>query len=257
MTEQKLVGHTVFGSGPEKVIVLHGWWGDHSAYANIFPYLDTDTFSYVFMDYRGYGKSRSMTGEHSIKEIAQDVLALADHLGWPKFHVMGHSMGGMVVQRLMADAPTRLKSAVAVTPVPACGAPLDDEGKELFHNAASQDENRLAILNFLTSGRLSESWYRYMVRRSRETTTEAAFHKYMLAWTETDFAEDARGAEVPLLCLVGEYDQAITADAMRQTCLEWYPKATLDVMANSGHFPMMETPVQLITMAETYMKKHC
>ena len=256
MTTEDIIGHTLVGSGPQKVIILHGWWGDYTAYNAMLPYLDGEKFTYAFMDYRGYGKSVHMAGDHTIEQIADDAIALADDLGWKKFHAVGHSMGGMAVQKIMVKASGRVTSVFAITPVPACGSPLDKDGRALFHGAGADDENRKAILNFLTSGRLSDSWYDYMVRRSRETTTAEAFHDYMLAWTETDFTEEVRGNETPILVLVGEYDQAITADAMTQTLLEWCPNATFDIIQNSGHFPMAETPVRLATIMENFLIKN-
>lgn len=256
MTTESIIGHTVIGSGPEKVIILHGWWGDYTAYAAMLPYLDGERFTYAFMDYRGYGKSAHMAGDHTIEQIANDAISLADYLDWEKFHAVGHSMGGMAVQKIMGKAYGRVKSVIAITPAPACGSPLDGDGRILFHGATKSDENRIGILNFLTSGRLSDSWYNYMVRRSHETTTEDAFHDYMLAWTETDFVDEVRGNDTPLLALVGEYDQGITADAMTQTLLEWYPNATFDIIQNSGHFPMSETPPRLATLMENYLMKN-
>ena len=256
MKTEEIIGHTLVGSGPEKVVILHGWWGDYTAYEAMLPYLDGEFFTYAFMDYRGYGKSRAIEGKHTIEEIANDAIHLADHLGWQEFHAIGHSMGGMTVQKIMQLVADRVKSVVAITPVPACGSPLDEEGKALFHGAALKDENRLGILNFITSGRLSESWHNYIVRRSHETTIRSAFHDYMLAWTETDFSKDVMGNKTPVLVLVGEFDQAITADAMTHTLLEWYPHATFDIIQNSGHFPMAETPVRLAALMEGYMKKH-
>ena len=46
------------------------------------------------------------------------------------------------------------------------------------------------------------------------------------------------------------------ADFMRETFLKWYPNATLETIANAGHYPMYETPVLLATMMESYMGKH-
>lgn len=256
MTTEGIIGHTLIGSGPQKVIILHGWWGDYTAYAAMFPYLDGEKFTYAFMDYRGYGKSVHMAGDHTIEQIACDAIALADELGWQKFHAIGHSMGGMAVQKIMHKAQGRVQCVIAITPVPACGSSLDEDGIDLFHGATESDENRTAILNFLTSSRLSDGWYKYIVRRSHETTTTEAFHDYMLAWTETDFTDEVKGDKTPLLVLVGEYDQAITADAMTQTMLEWYPNATFDIIQNSGHFPMSETPVRLATIMENYLIKN-
>lgn len=250
------IGHRIYGSGKSGVIVLHGWFGDHTVFDPVTPYLDSETFTYAFMDYRGYGLSRNIEGEHTMQEIASDALELADHLGWQQFHMIGHSMGGMAMMRVATDASDRVKSGVALAPVPPSGVPLDDDGQALFGGAADKDENRRMILDFTTGGRLSGQWLDWRVRCSRETATRDAFADYLAAWTKTDFAEQSKGLELPLLVCPGEHDGAITVDVMQQTYLEWYPNATLEVLPNSGHYPMQEIPVYLTTLMENFMRNH-
>src|SRR4051812_11098442 len=93
------------GKGPHKVIALHGWFGSGAGWGAFANVLDEERFSYAFMDDRGYGGSKSAKGEYTMQEIAADTLALADALGWQRFSLIGHSMGGKAVQQVLADAP--------------------------------------------------------------------------------------------------------------------------------------------------------
>lgn len=63
-------------------------------------------------DNRGVGNSfiPKARSEYATTLMAQDALALLDHLGWDKAHVCGHSMGGMIACKLAAIAPQRLSS---------------------------------------------------------------------------------------------------------------------------------------------------
>jgi len=252
------IGHTAIGSGRETVLVLHGWFGDYAVWEPTFTSLDKDTFTYVFMDYRGYGKSRDMKGEYSMREIAGDAILLANDLRCEKFHVIGHSMGGMAMQRLILniDDRKRIKSAVGIDPVPACGGQLDDEKWALFEGAIKNDENRHHILDFTTGNRNSAQWLNYMVEGSRTSTTESAFAGYLNAWAKENFAEEAKGLETPVLVCIGEHDLAFTKEAMEGTYLAWLPNARLEIIANAGHYPMQETPVNLVTVMEAFMKQH-
>ncbi len=250
------IGYQTYGSGGSGVIVLHGWFGDHTVFSPVLPFLDTDTFTYAFMDYRGYGLSRDIAGEHTMREIADDAVGLADELGWGQFHLIGHSMGGMALMRVTNDHPQRVKSGIALTPVPPSGVPLDEDGAALFGGAAENDENRRMILDFTTGNRLSGHWLDLRVRRSRETTTVEAYADYLVAWTQTNFADESKGLELPLLVCPGEHDLALTADVMKQTYMELYPNAELEVLPNSGHYPMQEIPVYLTTVTENFMRKH-
>ena len=256
MSQNEIATYEVIGQGEEKVILLHGWWSDRSCYDGLRPFLDTQNFTYCLMDYRGYGTSFRIEGDHSIAEIANDAIQIANKLGWDRFHVMGHSMGGMAAQYINISAPEKIKSVVAITPVPATGSPLDDAGKELFHNAAKQDDNRVGILKFLTSEQYTDKWYNHVLTQSRKTTTEEAFHNYMLAWTETNFADKMDDLDTPCLAIIGAKDQAITTDAMNQTLMNWYKNGSVEVIESSGHFPMLETPAHLVTLSENFMNQN-
>ena len=102
-----MVWHQTIGNGPTKVMVIHGWFWDHRVFTPIFDCLDTASYTYAFLDIRGYGNSRKISGEYTIGEVAADAIALADQLGWREFHVVGHSMGGKAAQKVAMDAGPR------------------------------------------------------------------------------------------------------------------------------------------------------
>lgn len=248
------IGYEITGAGAHRVLVLHGWFGDHAMFAPMRDALSLDAFTYCAVDYRGYGKSKGMSGAYSVAEIAADVLAVADKLGWETFSLVGHSMGGKFIQRIMADAPHRVRRAVAVTPVPAAAVPFDDQSWGLFDGAAANLDNRRTIIDFTTGGRLSKTWIDAMARHSEANSTREAFAAYLRAWAKADFHEAVIGNKTPIKVIVGEYDGAINAETMRATFLQWFPNAVLEVMANAGHYPMNETPVALATSIENFLR---
>lgn len=243
----------IVGSGPTKVIVLHGWFGSASAWRPFAEAVDPENFTYAFMDYRGYGTRIQEAGVYSIEEIAADALALADSLGWERFSLVGHSMGGKAVQRVLSLAPSRVEKIVAVTPVPASGVPFDD-GTWAFFSAAKDDINvRQAIIDNTTGCRQSKAWVKKLARHSWEHSTPFAFSTYLQAWAKGDFSKEIQGNPVPLKVIVGEHDPALTADVMKHTFLQWYPNARLEVLPEAGHYPMDETPVALATSVERFL----
>ena len=243
------------GHGAHAVIVLHGWFGDAHAFGPMEAALDGGAFSYVFMDNRGYGGMRGAHGSYSMDEVARDALALADALGFSTFSVVGHSMGGMALERLALLAPLRLRKLVAVAPVPSCGVALDGAARQLFLDANANVEARRAIIDRSTGERLPAAWLDWKAQYSWESSDQAAFAAYFLAWSGTDFSEDIKAARValPLLALVGEHDPRFDAALMRRTYLAWYPQARLEVLANAGHYPMNETPLALAASIEAFL----
>jgi pimeloyl-ACP methyl ester carboxylesterase len=244
------------GTGPHAVVALHGWFGSGAAWASLWPHLDTSAYSYVFPDYRGYGDRKAEPGEHTVAEAAGDAVKLADELGFDRFSLLGHSMGGSVMQRVLADVPDRVRSMVGVSPVPASGVPFDDDGWALFSGAAAEPGNRRAIIDLTTGNRLSGVWLDAMVRHSVEQSDEQAFGEYLTAWAKTDFHQDIAGHEVPVKVIVGEHDPALGEATMRATFAEHYPNLELEVLANAGHYAMDETPVALATSIERFLAGH-
>jgi 3-oxoadipate enol-lactonase len=63
-------------------------------------------------DTRGHGASGVPGGPYSMDDLGNDVIALLDHLKLSRVHACGLSLGGMIVQWLAINTPTRISSAV-------------------------------------------------------------------------------------------------------------------------------------------------
>ena len=64
----------------------------------------------AWFDNRGVGGSAPLRGEVSVERLAEDSLALLGHLGWERAHLVGHSLGGLIVQEAARRAPGRAQS---------------------------------------------------------------------------------------------------------------------------------------------------
>jgi pimeloyl-ACP methyl ester carboxylesterase len=72
-------------------------------------------FSVVRFDNRDVGLSSKLDGvDYTLADMAHDAIAVLDDLEVDRAHVMGCSMGGMIVQRLAIDHPERLLSMTSV-----------------------------------------------------------------------------------------------------------------------------------------------
>ena len=248
-----LPSHELHGSGPHHVIALHGWFGDRTSYRPLMRWIDAGSFTYALMDQRGYGDSRTADGVFTVEEIAADAIVLADSLGWDNFSVIGHSMGGKVAQRLVADAPDRITALVGISPVPASGAGMGDDVFAFFDGARDDAGARRAIIARTTGGRLPEAWLDATVRYSLECSNPEAFGRYLISWSKGDFHEEIRDADTPALFIVGEHDPELSADTMRTTVLRWFKNAQLASFANAGHYAMDETPLDLVATIERFL----
>jgi len=247
------LGYHTIGHGPEKVMFLHGWLSDHLVFEPLFPFLDPDRYTVVFADYRGYGLSSGQEGDYSIKEIATDVIGLAKELAWDHCHIAGHSMAGMVLQKVAFLAPELVLSGIAITPVSASGLPLDEDTAAFFRSAADDDDALAALFNTLTGERHSREFLKYMALRTRKATSREALLGYMKAWTTTDFSADVADLRTKVLVIAGAHDMAVGPDVMNSTYLQQLPNTEMEIIDGAGHYPTQETPVELFTIIEKHL----
>ena len=250
------VSPLILGSGEHRVLALHGWFGSARGWGSLPEYIDGSAYTWAFPDLRGYGSRKDDKGSYTGEEVALDALAAADGLGWDRFSVVGHSMGGKFAHQVLLHAPERVRALIGVNPVPAAAMPMDEQGTALFEGAAGNLGNRAAIIDFTTGSKLTKTFIDQVVRHSAENSTTEAFAAYLDAWARTDFSGDVKpDGATPVKLIVGETDAAISADVMRQTWMTYFPHADLEVLANAGHYPMFETPVALATSIETFLSR--
>ncbi len=108
------IHYDVHGDG-DPLVCVHGLGCDRRAWV-----LQIEPFSRghqaVFFDNRDVGQSSLASQDYTTADMAQDVLALADHLELETFHLLGISLGGMVSQQVALAAPERIRTlTLAVT----------------------------------------------------------------------------------------------------------------------------------------------
>lgn len=244
------------GSGDHHVLVVHGWFGSARGWGSLPEFLDPAAFTYVFPDLRGYGARQHDDGAFTMEEAAADAIALAGELGWDRFSVIGHSMGGKIAHQVLLQAPGRVDRLIGVNPVPATQVPMDADSWALFSGAPGSAGNRAAIVNFTTGGKLTPIFIDQVVRHSLDNSAEPAFAGYLQSWAKGDFSASLKpDRETPVKVIVGETDPALSAEVMEQTWRVFFPDTELEVLGNAGHYPMFETPVALATSIEEFLER--
>ena len=247
------LGHELIGDGPEPVIVLHDWMGDHRNYDPMVPYLDHCQFTYAFADLRGYGLSRDRSGRYDLAEAADDVLVLASHLEWPRFHLIGHSMSSLVAQQVAATAAERVAALVLLTPVAPAGMGASAEVLGYLEHVAMNEAARHDGLANQWGDRLSNQWLEFKLRRWSESARPEASRGYVRMFGATAVVGRPR-ADLSVLAVVGELDsEPFQEQTVRRGLSGVYSRLEVSVCPNTGHYPMQETPVALVSAIERFL----
>jgi len=105
------IRYFIVGQG-EPVVLVHGWGGSAEMWTPLIKELSPN-YRLIAMDCRGHGKSDKPhdASQYGI-EMVNDIVRLLDHLKINKAHIIGYSMGGMIVMKMLIEHPDRFRTAV-------------------------------------------------------------------------------------------------------------------------------------------------
>jgi len=236
----------VEGAGATRVLVLHGWALDSGVWLAARALTDQSRFTYAYFDFPGYGVNRDQAPAAGIDGMAKAAIAAAQSLGWDKYAVLGHSMGGGTALRIATLIPDKITAVAALTPVAPAGTPLDaatyaayegawaDPGAAI-KGALSPDIDPVALAN--------------LVKRNRATMNEAVWKAYLANWTGPHFEGELGKCKMPVALFVGATDPFVTLDYLADTARR-LPKCQLGTIPRAGHYPMVEAPAETVAAFE-------
>ena len=103
--------HYVTAGEGEPLFLLHGVPKTHYHWRHVIPLL-TPHFKVIAPDLRGLGDSEHPVVGYDMKNMGEDIAALATHLGYDKFNLVGEDWGASTAYQLAANHPDRVKKLV-------------------------------------------------------------------------------------------------------------------------------------------------
>ncbi|GAB0105597.1 3-oxoadipate enol-lactonase [Nocardia sp. JMUB6875] len=141
------VEYLVAGTGPG-VVLVHGTFAHAEANWAESIALLSDRYTVVAPNLAGSGATTG-PDEVSVEDLADQVLAAADHAGLTTFHLAGHSLGAVAAAALAARHPDRVNALVLHAPWAATGTRAAAQF-DLWQHLLRTDQDALARLLPLT-----------------------------------------------------------------------------------------------------------
>ncbi|MGB6896651.1 MAG: alpha/beta hydrolase, partial [Dehalococcoidia bacterium] len=105
--------YELHGGSGEPLVLVHGYTGDITDWRHQIPEFSR-TYRVLVMDLRGHGRSEAPSDRstYTIPQMASDVENLVEQVGFDRYHLLGHSMGGGIVQEIALHSPQKLLSLI-------------------------------------------------------------------------------------------------------------------------------------------------
>lgn len=240
----------------EPVLLIHGLgyarWGWEPVIGGL-----AQGHRVVSFDNRGIGESDAPTGPYTAAELARDALRVLDEAGIERAHVVGTSLGGMVAQELVLDAPERVGRLVLVctTPGGPHAAPMPAATVALMTEAATLEPLvalRRFVENALAPGAPVALVERILAHRVATAQPATAWAAQAAAAVGFDAWERLPSLETPTLVLHGTAD-VVVDPANAALLAERIPNSRVELFEGCGHLLLWEEPTRFVASVRGFL----
>lgn len=237
-----------WGQG-QPIVFHHGWPLSADDWDTQLQFFRLQGYRVIAHDRRGHGRSSQTSGGHEMDTYVADVNALANHLGLRDAVHVGHSTGGGEVAHYVAKAtPGRVAKAVLIGAVPPImvqsernpgGTPkavFDGFRQQLAAGRANfYREVPIPFYGFNRDGApvqqgVVDNWWRQGMMGAIN-----AHYDCIKAFSETDFTEDLKKIDVPVLVMHGDDDQIVPIADSAELAIKLLRHGTLKVYPGYPH----------------------
>jgi len=236
---------TTLGSGPT-VLMLHGIGGGHLSFAPQVESLASNGYRAVAWDMPGYGHSAPIE-PYTFKGLAESCITLIEGLRCEDVVLVGHSMGGMVAQEVVARRPGLVSRLVLCGTSASFGKPDGDWQREFVaERTAPLDAGR-------TMAQLAEQLVPQMVgpgslpegvrlaQHCMSQVNPSTYRRALEALVTFDRRANLGNIHVPTLLIAGEHDRNAPAAVMKKMS-QAIIGSTFFEMRGIGHLQNLEAP---------------
>ncbi len=228
------IGRNGFSEGREVVLFIHGAGGGQHIWSYQKGFFKK-RFDPIIIELPGHGESGG-EGEDEIGRYAEHVHAFLKTMGLPQVFLIGHSMGGAIVQTLALIHPEVIKGTVLVgTGVKLKVLPMILDGIKKNFRETVQTINRFAYSQ-KTPSDLMERGISDMMRCRPEI-----LYGDFLACDRFDLMNEVEKISLPTLVLCGAEDE-LTPVKYSQLLHQRITVSKLEILPHAGHMVMIESP---------------
>ena len=241
----------------QPLVFLHGIGGAARAWRSQLEAF-SNRYRAIAWDMPGYGGS-SPPAKFSIPAFADALQDFLQQIGATKPVLVGHSIGGMIVQQLLAKEPHIAAAVVLAQTSPAFGKPDGDWQKDFIEARLGPLDRGEPLASLAPSlvkdlvGDDPDISGMELARDCMASVPEATYRATMLALMGFDLRNALKDVAVPTLVLSGSKDNNAPAPMMTKMA-GYIPLAKYVELEGVGHLANLERPAAFNAALESFLK---
>ena len=243
------------GSGTSLVLV-HGFLGSSDMWNPQIKFFK-DNFRVIAPALPGFGKSNAIDSCDSIKCMANVILNLLEKKKIKNFNLLGHSMGGMIVQEMTKLAGEKILKLICYGTGPRGNIPgrfetIDQSREKLKINGLKVTANRIAKTWFIDEDKAK---YFHLCDEAGKQTSIEATDNGLIAMKNWNGIKNLKNIKNETLIIWGNQDKAYNFNQV-ETLNNNIPNSDLKIIDGCSHNVHLEKPDEFNIIVEEFLKRN-
>jgi pimeloyl-ACP methyl ester carboxylesterase len=237
------------------LVLVHGFLGSSDMWEPQINFFK-DNFRVIAPALPGFGNSSAIESCNSIECMAKAILSLLEKKEIKNFNLLGHSMGGMIVQEMTRLAGDKILKLICYGTGPIGNIPgrfetIDESRERLKINGLNDTAYRIAKTWFIEEDKAK---YFYLCNEAAKKTSIEAADNGLVAMKNWNGVTNLKNIKIKTLIVWGDQDKAYNFNQV-ETLNDNILNSDLKVMKGCSHNAHLEKLDEFNTIVEEFLKK--
>ena len=236
-------------------ILVHGFLGSSLMWEPQINFFKNH-FRVITPDLPGFGKSNKTKPHNNIQSIANLLSTCIKEKNIDKFYLLGHSMGGMIVQEMAKIIGDKISKLICYSTGPIGEIPKRfetiDQSRENLKNKGLEIAAKNIAKTWFVKGEDAE-YFNTCIKAGKQTSIEAA-DEALVAMKKWNGVDTLKNIKNETLIVWGDQDKSYNLDQV-QTLKENIPNSSLEIIKGCAHNVHLEKPEEFNITVLNYLNK--
>ena len=235
------------------LVLVHGFLGSSEMW-NLQKKFFSTYYRVIAPALPGFGESSKVKSVKSINSMAKIVLDLLTKKGIKKFNLIGHSMGGMIVQEMTKISEVKINKLICystgpIGDIPGRFEPIDVSREKLKKNGIQITANRISKKWFVEG---DQAKYFYLNESANKANSEEAADNALIALKNWSGLENLKNIKNETLIIWGNKDTAYNFDQV-DTLNKNIPNSKIEIFKGCSHNVHLEMPEKFNEIVKNFL----